>query len=147
MSSEVRETEGVVRFSPEHATVYFSGALRLAIERKRWDVLLRFIPDARRDGIDVEKIKAAWEGAEKPEVDALAKDLEGKAKVVKIDIDKSPFLAKQFRVQSVPMFFVFAQGRIVDGQAGALTKKALRTMVEPHLPRQAGALKAEMVVI
>ena len=27
---EVRETEAVVRFSPETATVYFSGALRLA---------------------------------------------------------------------------------------------------------------------
>lgn len=78
-----------------------------------------------------------------PEVDSLAKDLEGKAKVVKIDIDKSPFLAKQFRVQSVPMFFVFAQGRIVDGQAGALSKKALRAMIEPYLPRSAGALKAK----
>lgn len=47
-------------------------AFLLALDRKRWDVLLRFIPDARRDGIDVEKIKAAWEGAEKPEVEALA---------------------------------------------------------------------------
>ena len=45
MSSEVRETEGVVRFSPEHATVYFSGALRLA-NVKAYDNVAKLLHDA-----------------------------------------------------------------------------------------------------
>lgn len=76
------------------------------------------------------------------EVEGVAAELEGKLKVVKVDIENAPTLVRQLRIQQVPMFMVFAGGRIVDGQAGALTKKALRAMVEPHLPRQAGALKA-----
>lgn len=76
------------------------------------------------------------------EVESVASELSGKLKVVKVDIENAPTLVRQLRIQQVPMFMVFAGGRIVDGQAGALTKKALLTMVDPHLPRQAGALKA-----
>lgn len=77
-----------------------------------------------------------------PEVEALARELKGKVKVVKVDVDKAPMIAQQLRVQSVPTFMVFARGRIVDAQVGALRKKQLQAMVEPHLPRAEGALKA-----
>ncbi|MFO0669181.1 MAG: thioredoxin [Polyangiaceae bacterium] len=77
-----------------------------------------------------------------PEVEALARELKGKLKVVKVDVDKAPMIAQQLRVQSVPTFMVFARGRIVDAQVGALRKKQLQAMVEPHLPRSEGALKA-----
>ena len=77
-----------------------------------------------------------------PEVEAFAREMEGKVKVVKVDIDKSPVLARELRVQSVPMFVLFAEQKIVDGVVGAVGKKKLREMVEPFLPRAAGALKA-----
>jgi thioredoxin len=77
-----------------------------------------------------------------PEVEAFAREHEGKVKVVKVDIDKSPVLARELRVQSVPMFVLFNEQRIVDGVVGAVGKKKLREMVEPFLPRAAGALKA-----
>src|ERR1700737_1172509 len=35
-----------------------------------------------------------------PEVEAFAREMAGKAKVVKIDIDKSPVIAQQLRIQS-----------------------------------------------
>jgi thioredoxin len=76
-----------------------------------------------------------------PEVDALAREMRGKIKVVKIDIDKAPLLARELRVQSVPTFMMFAEGRIVDAQVGAISKKQMRAMVDPFLPRAAGALK------
>jgi thioredoxin len=78
-----------------------------------------------------------------PEVEAFAKEMEGKARVVKVDIDKSPILAKQLRVQSVPMFVLFAEQRIADAQVGAIGRKQMRAMVEPFIPRNAGALKAQ----
>src|SRR5262245_52191608 len=42
-----------------------------------------------------------------PEVEAFAKEVEGKVKVVKVDIDKSPIIARQLRIQSVPTFMLF----------------------------------------
>lgn len=80
-----------------------------------------------------------------PELEALARDLAGKAKVVQIDIDKSPLIAQQMGVQSVPTFVVFQQGRPVDGRQGAMRKAQLQQMLEPFLPRAAGALKPEEV--
>ncbi len=80
-----------------------------------------------------------------PELEALARELEGKAKVVSVDIDRSPMLAREMGVQSVPTFVVFHQGRPANGRVGALKKAQLREMIEPFLPRAAGALKPEEV--
>jgi len=77
-----------------------------------------------------------------PEVEAFAAEMEGKLKVLKVDIDKSQALARQLRIQSVPTFMLFVEQRLGDVQVGALGKKQLRAMVEPFLPRSAGALKA-----
>jgi thioredoxin 1/putative thioredoxin len=77
-----------------------------------------------------------------PDVDAFAREMQGKVKVVKVDIDKAPLLARELRVQSVPTFMIFAEQRIVDGAVGVISKKKMRDMVEPFLPRAAGALKA-----
>ena len=77
-----------------------------------------------------------------PEVEAFAREMEGKAKVVKIDVDKSPVVAQQLRVQSVPTFMVVAEGRIQEAAVGAIRKKKMQEMVEPFLPRAAGAVKA-----
>jgi thioredoxin len=75
-----------------------------------------------------------------PELEALSEELSGKAKVVTVDVDRSPMLAQALRVQSVPALFVFAQGKPVDAAQGAMKKAQLRAMLEPHLPRAAGAI-------
>jgi thioredoxin 1/putative thioredoxin len=76
-----------------------------------------------------------------PEVESFAKDMEGKAKVVQVDIEKAPMLARQLRLQQVPTFMLFVDQKLGDAQVGPLTKKQLTAMVEPFLPRQEGALK------
>ena len=78
-----------------------------------------------------------------PELEALARELDGQAKVVTVDIDDSPLLARELGVQSVPTFIVFDQGRPVTGKVGALKRAALRALLEPVLPRAAGGLKPE----
>ena len=47
--------------TPRHAVQGFVRAL----ERKRYDVILRFVPDAHKEGLDAPKLKATWEGEEK----------------------------------------------------------------------------------
>jgi thioredoxin 1/putative thioredoxin len=80
-----------------------------------------------------------------PELKALAHELDGKARVVTVDIDRSPTLARELGIQAVPTFVVFDKGRPVGAQSGALKKAQLQSMIEPFLPRPAGALKAEEV--
>lgn len=81
-----------------------------------------------------------------PELQALARELEGKAKIVTLDIDKSPGIPRQMGVQSVPTFVVFQNGRPVGGKVGALRKAELRSMLEPFLPRAEGAIRPEELV-
>ncbi len=76
-----------------------------------------------------------------PEVAAFAEEMRGKVKVVKVDIDRAPVLARELQVQSVPTFMVFAQQRICDVAVGVVRKKKMREMVDPFLPRAAGAIK------
>jgi thioredoxin len=78
-----------------------------------------------------------------PELQALSNELKGKAKVVTVDIDRSPMIARQLGVQSVPTFVVFHQGRPVGGKVGALQRRELREMIDPFLPRAEGAIKPE----
>lgn len=88
---------------------------------------------------------AAWCGPCKtvaPEVDAVARELEGKVKVVKVDIDQSPRIAGALHVQAVPTFVVFKGGRPAAVQQGALRRAQLREMLEPFVPRAAGAIRA-----
>ena len=80
-----------------------------------------------------------------PELEALSRELGEKAKIVTVDIDRSPNLARQLGVQSVPTFVVFHQGRPANGKVGALKRNQLREMLEPFLPRAEGALKPEEV--
>jgi len=76
-----------------------------------------------------------------PDVEAFARETAGKLKVVKVDVDRSPILAQQLRIREVPTFVLFAEQRIADMVVGPLRKKQLQAMVEPFLPRAAGALK------
>jgi hypothetical protein len=50
--------------TPRHALVGFVRA----VERKRYDILLRYITDAHRVAFDEATLKAAWEGPDKEEV-------------------------------------------------------------------------------
>lgn len=54
--------------TPRHAV---GGFLR-ALERRRYDVLMRFVPDAHREGLDPVKLKAAWEGPEKETMEKVS---------------------------------------------------------------------------
>ncbi|MGE0790196.1 MAG: thioredoxin [Sandaracinaceae bacterium] len=75
-----------------------------------------------------------------PIVEEVARELEGKLKVVKIDVDRSPGVAQAFRVQSIPMLVVIAEGQVANAQMGVLPKATILEMVQPFLPAEAGEL-------
>lgn len=87
---------------------------------------------------------ATWCGPCKtvaPEVEAVAQELQGKAKVVKVDIDQSKRIAQSLRIQAVPSFIVFQRGRPVAAEQGVLRRGQLRDLLEPFLPRAEGAIR------
>jgi biotin synthase-like enzyme len=57
--------------TPRHA---IQGFLR-AVERKRYDVVLKYVPDAHKEGLDASKLKAAWEGHDKEEMEQVVSAL------------------------------------------------------------------------
>lgn len=71
---------------------------------------------------------ATWCGPCKmmaPVLDELDGDLAGSAAVYKVDIDQETALAQQFNVMSVPTFFVFKNGQVVQQFVGVQSKQAL----------------------
>jgi thioredoxin 2 len=60
-----------------------------------------------------------------PTIDALAKELVGKVKIGKLDVDQNPILSSRFHVQSIPTLIIFKDGKEVDRLIGANSKEAM----------------------
>jgi thioredoxin 1 len=77
---------------------------------------------------------AEWCGpckAVAPIVDAVSKELEGTAKVGKVNIDEAGSLAQKYGVQSIPTFLFFKDGEVKETIVGArVTQDSLKTQLE-----------------
>lgn len=60
-----------------------------------------------------------------PVIDALATELDGKAKVAKLNIDDNVRLASRYGISAVPTFLIFHEGRMVNMQSGIISKDKL----------------------
>lgn len=71
---------------------------------------------------------ATWCGPCKslsPIVSDVRKELAGKMKVLKVDIDKDKAAAKKYKIQSVPTLAIFKRGKIIWRESGMTTKTQL----------------------
>jgi thioredoxin 1 len=69
---------------------------------------------------------AEWCGpckAMAPTLDAVAADMKGKVKVVKVDVDQSPGISTKYAIQAMPTLMVFKGGEVLARQAGAMVQK------------------------
>jgi hypothetical protein len=57
--------------TPKAAVVAFVRAF----ENKRYDILMRFVPDAEREGLDDKRLRKAWEGEQRDEMARLVQAL------------------------------------------------------------------------
>jgi thioredoxin-like negative regulator of GroEL len=66
-------------------------------------------------------------------VDEIARELDGKIKVVKMNVDKSRKVSEKFKVTSIPMFVYMKDGKVVGTATGAYPKDELLKMlgIEP----------------
>jgi len=76
---------------------------------------------------------AVWCGPCKmiaPFVEELAVELEGKAKVGKLDVDNNQESAIKYGVRSIPTVLIFKGGKVVDTIIGAVPKVQLKQKLE-----------------
>jgi thioredoxin 1 len=57
-----------------------------------------------------------------PVIQDIAKDLEGKMKVIKINTDKNAAVSNQYGIQGIPTFILFKKGKVLWRQSGAMPK-------------------------
>jgi thioredoxin 1 len=57
-----------------------------------------------------------------PFVEEMSKEYEGKALVVKCDVDDSPGVATKFGIRNIPTVLFFKNGEVADKQVGAVPK-------------------------
>jgi thioredoxin 1 len=70
---------------------------------------------------------AEWCGpckAMSPALEAVSKEMAGKVKVVKIDVDQNPATTQKYRIQAMPTLMLFKDGKVAATQVGALVQKS-----------------------
>lgn len=67
-----------------------------------------------------------------PILHQLKESMGDAVKIVKIDVDRNPDLASQYKIQGVPTMILFKEGRQVWRQSGVLPVSQLEHVVRNH---------------
>lgn len=79
---------------------------------------------------------AAWCGPCRmvaPIMDQLTEDYEGKAVIVKMDVDANQEFAAKYGVRNIPTVLVFKNGEQVEKQVGVAPKATYAEKIDAHL--------------
>ena len=60
-----------------------------------------------------------------PILEEISNDLEGKLKVVKVNLDENQDLAMKYSIRSIPTLLLFKGGELIDTKVGLLPKSDL----------------------
>ncbi|MGH2611841.1 MAG: thioredoxin [Rhabdochlamydiaceae bacterium] len=85
-----------------------------------------------KTGVILVDFYADWCGPCKtitPHLEAVAKELEGKASIIKIDVDSSQQVASKYQVTSIPTLILFNNGKEVDRIVGVRNAKDIKEFI------------------
>jgi thioredoxin 1 len=68
-----------------------------------------------------------------PSVDEVAGEFQGKAKVVKVNVDEQPEIALKYNIQSIPTLTIFKAGKVADQMVGAVGKQTIVQKLTAHV--------------
>lgn len=60
-----------------------------------------------------------------PIIDEVSKEMEGKVKICKLNVDESPEIASAYGIRSIPTLILFQNGRQISTKIGSLPKSTL----------------------
>ena len=67
-----------------------------------------------------------------PVIQEVARVVEGKARVVKVNVDKNTEAAQAYGISGVPTFIVFKNGKTVWRHSGTIDKNSLVNILSQH---------------
>ena len=88
------------------------------------------------DGVVLVDFWAPWCGPCQmvgPMIEELAKEMEGKAKIGKINVDEEATTAQEYYIMSIPAVYVFKNGEVVEKLIGAMDKDSYKEAIEKNL--------------
>ena len=65
-----------------------------------------------------------------PLVDEIASEMNGKLKVVKMNIEENPGTPTRYDIRGIPTFMIFKNGELVETKVGGMSKAQLSAWVE-----------------
>jgi thioredoxin-like negative regulator of GroEL len=68
-----------------------------------------------------------------PILEDLAKEMKGRVRIAKLNIDENPATTQRFNIQSIPALLVFRGGREVDRMVGVRPKSEIAQRLEQVL--------------
>jgi thioredoxin 1 len=92
--------------------------------------------NAIKSGVTLVDFYADWCGPCKmiaPVLEQLSSEFEGKAHIIKLDVDASPDIAQSFGVMSIPTLIVFKDGEPMGKVVGFQQKAQLAALINRAL--------------
>lgn len=68
-----------------------------------------------------------------PVLEEVAKEFDGRLKVVKLNVDENTESPAKYGVRGIPNLILFKDGEVVDSKVGALAKSQLVSFVEENV--------------
>ena len=82
---------------------------------------------------------ASWCGpcqAMAPILTEVASEIKGKAKIIKIDVDKNNQLATKLGVRSVPTFMLYQNGKMLWRSSGIQSANTLKSLIQQAIQNE-----------
>ncbi len=68
-----------------------------------------------------------------PVVEAIAEEYEGKAKVLKLNVDENMVTSGKYNIKGIPTLLLFKDGVVKEQIVGNTTKGTISKMIDNHL--------------
>jgi thioredoxin 1 len=68
-----------------------------------------------------------------PLLDEVAKDYDGRLRIVKVNVDDNPAAAQRYSIRGIPTLKLFKGGQEVETKVGAVSKSQLTAFLDSNL--------------